>query len=130
MPDLTSLLERWARFNDSIRELEVGRHNTEQEIIAAMQADRAEFAEAPGVEATFKTSLEYEKALDGPLAVIAEELSPEELDAALTAQKPAPARSFDIRAVKKLAKRGGIFRDALDQSTREVPARLRIKATE
>lgn len=130
MTDLTTLLLNWQSIDADIHALEVERHEMVLKITEAMQADRAEFAKAQGVEATLKPSMEYDKALDGPLAVIAEQLSPDELDAALTAQKPAPARSFNIVAVKKLAKQGGVFRKALDAATREQPARLRIRSVE
>ncbi len=130
MADLTNLLNEWAAYTDIIHRAEVSRHSIEQEITDQMHATRAEFAEAPGVEATLKGSVEYDKALDGPLATMAEQLSPDELDAVLTKPKPAPARSFNITAVKKLAKQGGIYRDALDKASRDVAPVLRVRSVE
>ena len=130
MTDLHSLLLNWQSIDSDIHDLEIVRHHVEQQIDAEMAEQRATFAEAPGVEATLKPTVDYAKALDGPLAVIAEQLSPDELEGALTAQKPAPIRSFNMVQVKKLAKRGGIFRDALDAATLEQPARLRIRAVD
>jgi hypothetical protein len=65
--------------------------------------------------------------LDGPLATIAEELSPDELEAVLNNPKPV-ARQFLIPAVKRLAKRGGVFRTALDKATLEQPPQLKIRS--
>ena len=130
MTDITILLQDWADLNAAEREIKIEKHAVEQRIRDAMAENNAEYAEGAGLEVTYKETVEYDKALDGPLAVIAEQLSPEQLDAALTAQKPAPARSFNITKVKALAKQGGIFRDALEKATREQPARLRVRSVE
>ena len=133
MTDLHTLLLNWEATNTKIDGLEIERHALEVDIAEAMKEDRAEYAEAPGVQATLKGSVTpvytYLKMLDGPLAVIAEQLSPEELEAVLNNPKP-PAREFLIPAVKKLAKRGGVFKDALDKATLEQPARLRVRSVE
>ena len=133
MTDLHTLLLNWEATNTKIDGLEIERHALEVDIAEAMKEDRAEYAEAPGVQATLKGSVTpvytYLKMLDGPLAVIAEQLSPEELEAVLNNPKP-PAREFLIPAIKKLAKRGGVFKDALDKATLEQPARLRVRSVE
>jgi len=129
MTDLHTLLLNWQSIDSDIHDLEVVRHHVEQQIADAMNESRAEFSEAPGVQATLKPTTEYLKAIDGPLAVIAELLSPDELEAVLNNPKPV-ARQFLIPAVKRLAKRGGVFREALDKATLEQPARLRVRSVE
>ena len=133
MPDLHTLLLNWQSIDAEVHSLEIERHALESDIADAMTEARAEFATVTGVEATLKGSVTpvytYLKQLDGPLAVIAEQLSPEELEAVLNNPKP-PAREFLIPAVKKLAKRGGVFKDALDAATLEQPARLRVRSVE
>ena len=129
MHDLHSLLLNWQSIDSEINGLEIERHALEVDMAEAMKEDRAEYVEAPGVQATFKPTTEYLKAIDGPLAVIAEQLSPDELEAVLNNPKPV-ARQFLIPAMKKLAKRGGVFKDALDKATLEQPARLRVRSVE
>ena len=129
MTDLHTLLLNWEATNTKIDGLEIERHALEVDIAEAMKEDRAEYAEAPGVQATFKPTTEYLKAIDGPLAIISEQLSPDELEAVLNNPKPV-ARQFLIPAIQKLAKRGGVFREALDKATLEQPARLRVRSVE
>ena len=133
MPDIHTLLLNWQSIDAEVHGLEIERHALEVDIAEAMTENQAEVATIPGVEATLKGSVTpvytYQKMLDGPLAVIAEQLSPEELEAVLNNPKP-PAREFLIPAVKKLAKRGGVFKDALDKATLEQPARLRVRSVE
>ena len=129
MPDLPSLLNEWVMYNKQVKDAEVDRFRIEQQMAEAMKEDRAEYVEAPGVQATFKPTTEYLKAIDGPLAVIAEQLSPDELSRVLNNPKPV-ARQFLIPAIKKLAKRGGVFRTALDKATLEQPPRLRVRSVE
>jgi len=128
MPDLHTLLLNWQSIDAEVHGLEIERHALEVDIAEAMSENQAEFATVTGVEATLKPVLEYRKELDGPFQQVAEELSPEELDACLTAPKPAPARSFDVRKMKQLAKQGGVFKSALDAATLSLPPRLRIRS--
>ena len=129
MHDLHSLLLNWQSIDAEINGLEIEQHALEVDMAEAMKEARAEYVEAPGVQATLKPTTEYLKAIDGPLAVIAEQLSPDELEAVLNNPKPV-ARQFLIPAVKKLAKQGGVFKDALDKATLEQPARLRVRSVE
>jgi len=129
MTDLHTLLLNWQSIDSEINGLEIERHALEVDMAEAMKEDRAEYVEAPGVQATFKPTTEYLKAIDGPLAIIAEQLSPDELEAVLNNPKPV-TRQFLIPAVKKLAKQGGVFKDALDKATLEQPARLRVRSVE
>jgi len=129
MPDTDKLLRDWQSCDADIHALEVERHRIEQQIAEAMSENQAEFATVTGVEATFKPTTEYLKAIDGPLAIIAEQLSPDELEAVLNNPKPV-ARQFLIPAVKKLAKQGGVFKSALDAATLSLPPRLRIRSVE
>ena len=133
MPEMGNLLNEWVSADADVHAAEVERHDIELKIAEAMTENQAEYVEAPGVQATLKGSVTpvytYLKMLDGPLAVIAEQLSPEELEAVLNNPKP-PAREFLIPAIKKLAKRGGVFKDALDKATLEQPARLRVRSVE
>ena len=128
MPDLHTLLLNWQSIDAEVHGLEIERHALEVDIAEAMSENQAEFATVTGVEATLKPVLEYRKELDGPFSLVGEELSPEELDACLTAPKPAPARSFDVRKMKQLAKQGGVFKSALDAATLSLPPRLRIRS--
>jgi len=128
MPDTDKLLRDWQSCDADIHALEVERHRIEQQIAEAMTENQAEFATVTGVEASLKPVLEYRKELDGPFSLVGEELSPEELDACLTAPKPAPARSFDVRKMKQLAKQGGVFKSALDAATLSLPPRLKIRS--
>lgn len=128
MPDLHTLLLNWQSIDAEVHGLEIERHALEVDIAEAMSENQAEFATVTGVEATLKPVLEYRKELDGPFQQVAEELSPEELDACLTAPKPAPARSFDVRKMKQLAKQGGVFKSALDAATLSLPPRLKIRS--
>ena len=130
MPDLHTLLLNWQSIDAEVHGLEIERHALEVDIAEAMSENQAEFATVTGVEATLKPVLEYRKELDGPFQQVAEELSPEELDACLTAPKPAPARSFDVRKMKQHAKKGGVFKSALDAATLSLPPRLRIRSVE
>ena len=129
MPEMGNLLNEWVSADADVHAAEVERHDIELKIAEAMTENQAEYVEAPGVQATLKPTTEYMKAIDGPLAVIAEQLSPDELEAVLNNPKPV-ARQFLIPAVKKLAKRGGVFKDALDKATLEQPARLRVRSVE
>jgi hypothetical protein len=129
MGDLTNLLATWQSLDADLHDLQVQRHELELLIAAEMKEQRAEFATVTGVEATYKTGVAYIKDLDGPLATIAEELSPDELEAVLNNPKPV-ARQFLIPAVKKLAKRGGVFRTALDKATLEQPPQLKIRSVD
>ena len=128
MPDLHTLLLNWQSIDAEVHGLEIERHALEVDIAEAMTENQAEFATVTGVEATLKPVLEYRKELDGPFQQVAEELSPEELDACLTAPKPAPARSFDVRKMKQHAKKGGVFKSALDAATLSLPPRLKIRS--
>ena len=130
MPDLHTLLLNWQSIDAEVHGLEIERHALEVDIAEAMSENQAEFATVTGVEATLKPVLEYRKELDGPFQQVAEELSPEELDACLTAPKPAPARSFNVTKMKQLAKQGGVFKSALDAATLSLPPRLRIRSVE
>ena len=130
MPDLHTLLLNWQSIDAEVHGLEIERHALEVDIAEAMTENQAEFATIPGVEATLKPVLEYRKELDGPFQQVAEELSPEELDACLTAPKPAPARSFNVTKMKQHAKKGGVFKSALDAATLSLPPRLRIRSVE
>ena len=130
MPDLHTLLLNWQSIDSEVHGLEIERHALESDIAEAMSENQAEFATVTGVEATLKPVLEYRKELDGPFQQVAEELSPEELDACLTAPKPAPARSFDVRKMKQHAKKGGVFKSALDAATLSLPPRLKIRSVE
>ena len=127
MGDLTNLLATWQSLDADLHDLQVQRHELELLIAAEMKEQRAEFATVTGVEATYKPSVAYVRDLDGPLATIAEELSPDELEAVLNNPKPV-ARQFLIPAVKRLAKRGGVFRTALDKATLEQPPQLKIRS--
>ena len=129
MPEMGNLLNEWVSADTDVHAAEVERHDIELKIAEAMKEQRAEFATVTGVEATFKTSVAYVRDLDGPLATIAEELSPDELEAVLNNPKPV-ARQFLIPAVKKLAKRGGVFRTALDKATLEQPPQLKIRSVD
>ena len=129
MGDLTNLLATWQSLDADLHDLQVQRHELELLIAAEMKEQRAEFSTVPGVEATYKTGVAYIKDLDGPLATIAEELSPDELEAVLNNPKPV-ARQFLIPAVKKLAKSGGVFRTALDKATLEQPPQLKIRSVD
>ena len=129
MGDLTNLLATWQSLDADLHDLQVQRHELELLIAAEMKEQRAEFSTVPGVEATYKPSVAYIKDLDGPLATIAEELSPDEMEAVLNNPKPV-ARQFLIPAVKKLAKRGGVFRTALDKATLEQPPQLKIRSVD
>lgn len=128
MTDLTLLLQEWQSIDTDIHQLEIERHRVETAIKAEMDATRASFAEIPGVEAKVSETVEYNRSLDGPLQRMAEELSPADLDGLLTVPKPPPERAFDMRKVKLLAKRGGVFRDALDAATVTLPATLKVRA--
>ena len=130
MPDLHTLLLNWQSIDAEVHGLEIERHALESDIAEAMSENQAEFATVTGVEATLKPVLEYRKELDGPFQQVAEELSPEELDACLTAPKPAPARSWDVRKMKQHAKKGGVFKSALDAATLSLPPRLKIRSVE
>ena len=130
MPDLHTLLLNWQSIDAEVHSLGVERHALEVAIAEAMTENQAEFASIPGVEATLKPVLEWRKELDGPFQQVAEELSPEELDACLTAPKPAPARSWDVRKMKQHAKKGGVFKSALDAATLSLPPRLKIRSVE
>ena len=130
MPDLHTLLLNWQSIDAEVHGLEIERHALESDIADAMTENQAEFATVTGVEATLKPVLEYRKELDGPFQQVAEELSPEELDACLTAPKPAPARSWDVRKMKQHAKKGGVFKSALDAATLSLPPRLKIRSVE
>ena len=129
MGDLTNLLATWQSLDADLHDLQVQLHELKLLIAAEMKEQRAEFSTVPGVEATYKTGVAYIKDLDGPLATIAEELSPDELEAVLNNPKPV-ARQFLIPAVKKLAKRGGVFRTALDKATLEQPPQLKIRSVD
>ena len=129
MPDLHTLLLNWQSIDAEVHGLEIERHALEVDIAEAMTENQAEFATIPGVEATLKPGLDYRKQLDGPLAVIAEQLSPDELSRVLNNPKPAP-RQFLIPEIKKLAKQGGVFKSALDAATLSLPPRLRIRSVE
>ena len=126
--DTNKLLRDWQSCDAEIYDLGVERHALEVAIAEAMSENQAEFASIPGVEATLKPVLEYRKELDGPFQQVAEDLSPEELDACLTAPKPAPARSFNVTKMKQHAKKGGVFKSALDAATLSLPPRLRIRS--
>ena len=128
--DTNKLLRDWQSCDAEIYDLGVERHALEVAIAEAMSENQAEFASIPGVEATLKPVLEYRKELDGPFQQVAEELSPGELDACLTAPKPAPARSFNVTKMKQLAKQGGVFKSALDAATLPLPPRLKIRSVE
>ena len=130
MPDLHSLLLNWQSIDAEVHGLEIERHALEVDIAEAMTENQAEFVTVTGVEATFKPVVEWRKELDGPFQQVAEELSPEELDACLTAPKPAPARSFNVTKMKQLAKQGGVFKSALDAAAVSLPPRLRIRSVE
>ncbi len=127
MTDITILLQDWADLNAAEREIKIEKHAVEQRIRDAMAENNAEYAEGAGLEVTYKETVEYDKALDGPLAVIAEQLSPEELDAVLTDQKPAPPRTFHVSRVKALVKRGDPFKSAVEKATLRGPAQVKIR---
>ena len=130
MGDLTNLLATWQSLDADLHDLQVQLHELELLIAAEMKEQRAEFNDSvSGVEATYKPSVAYVRDLDGPLATIAEELSPDELEAVLNNPKPV-ARQFLIPAIKKLAKRGGVFRTALDKATLEQPPQLKIRSVD
>ena len=111
MGDLTNLLATWQSLDADLHDLQVQLHELKLLIAAEMKEQRAEFSTVPGVEATYKPTVAYLRDLDGPLWLMAEQLSPDEIEAVLTKPKPAPARAFNMTAVKKLAKRGGIYRE-------------------
>ena len=125
---LPELLREWQSADADVHAAEVERHAVEQLIWRAMAEGKATFAKAPGVEATLKPTLEYQKTLDGPLRVLAEEMSPEEFERLLTAPKPPPERSFHMVQVKKKAREGGIYKTALDAATVTLPATLKVRA--
>lgn len=127
MTDITTLLQDWRALDDAEREAKIAKHAVEQRIRDAMTELQAEFAEGAGLEATLKETVEYDKALDGPLAVIAEQLSPEELDAVLTVAKPAPPRSFNIQKVRALVKRGDPFKSAFERARIPGPPQLKVR---
>ena len=128
--ETNKLLRDWQSCDADIHALEVERHHIEQQIAEAMTENQAEFVTVTGVEATFKPVVEWRKELDGPFQQVAEELSPDELDACLTVPKPAPARSFNVTKMKQLAKQGGVFKSALDAAAVSLPPRLRIRSVE
>ena len=128
MTNLPTLLQEWASADADVHDAEVERHAIEQLIWREMVDQDASFAKAPGIEATLKPTYEYQKSLDGPLRVLAEEMSPEEFEALLTEPKPPPERSFHMVKVKNKAKEGGIFKAALDAATVTLPATLKVRA--
>ena len=130
MPDLHNLLLNWQSIDAEVHSLEIEQHALEVDIAEAMTENQAEFATIPGVEATLKPVLEYRKELDGPFRQVAELLNPDELEECLTAPKPAPARSFNVTKMKQHAKKGGVFKSALDAATLSLPPRLRIRSVE
>ncbi len=127
MPDITSLLREWARLHEAERAVAIERHAVEVQIRDAMDANRAEYAADGDVEVTYKETVEYLSEVDGPLRVIAEHLSPEDLDALLTTPKPPPPRKFHMQRVKALAKRGEPFLTAIEKATLRGPAQVKIR---
>ena len=106
------------------------KHHIESDIDKTMADHGATLAKSPFCNVTATRSLEptiqYNRELSGPLAVIAEHLSPDEFNDTLN--NPKPKRQFLIPEIKKLAKNGGVFRTALDAATFTLPQRAKVKS--
>jgi len=124
---LEKLLNEWVSADADLRDAQLARHDIEQQIIEAMNEVDAELSPTvAGVTATLKTQAEYDKTLAGPLRVIAEALSPDEIEGLLTPVKPPPARSFNMTKVKTLSKRGEPFKSAIEAATIATVPKLKI----
>ena len=125
MSNLDHLLQMWRSADADVRDAEMERHEIENDITAEFSrlADDAKrlseetgkevkpqtFAKGPGVEVTCKPTIEWQKSLDGPLAVLAEVMPPADFEKLLTKQaepKPPPPRQFNMTAVKQYEDKG------------------------
>lgn len=125
MTEMDNLIKKWTQAKEEARSAEILLHEIVTDMTAEFRrlADDAKrrsaetgkevkpqtFAEGPGVEVTFKETIEWQKALDGPLAVLAEVMPPADFEKLLTKQaepKPPPPRQFNMTAVKQYEDKG------------------------
>jgi hypothetical protein len=136
MDEMDRLIHLWTKANQAWREADMARRDIVNDMTAEFVRRREEaiaegiapqtFAEGPGVEVTFKSPpITWEKALDGPLRVLAEVMDPVAFEKLLTKQaepKPPPPRQFDMREVKPLEGRGGEYARAIARARTIHPA--------
>ncbi len=128
--DNASLLETERHLTEQISQLQEQLANVHDALGAHMNADQAEVLEMPGVKVTFSASRQWmpdsflrEKLLD------AGHMTDDEWETILNAPpKPRP-RTIDKRKLPALAKRGGVFRQIIEEAQVEGPATLKIKRT-
>ena len=149
MSNLDHLLQMWRSADADVRDAEMERHEIENDITVEFMrlADDAKrlsketgetikpqtFAKGPGVEVTFKPTIEWAKSLDGPLAVLAEVMAPADFEKLLTKQaepKPPPPRQFDMREVKKYEDQGDQYAIPIAKARTVHPGRAKPRSVE
>ena len=149
MPDLYHLLQMWRSADADVRDAEMERHEIENDITVEFMrlADEAKrrseetgetikpqtFAKGPGVEVTFKPTIEWQKSLDGPLRVLAEVMAPADFEKLLTKQaepKPPPPRQFNMTAVKQYEDKGDEYAIPIARARTVHPAKAKPRSVE
>ena len=149
MPDLYHLLQMWRSADADVRDADMARREIVNDITAEFKRLEEEaiketqdtgqyvapptFAKGPGVEVTYKPTVTWEKALDGPLRVLAEVMEPEAFEGLLTKQaqpKAPPPRTFNMTAVKPLEERGGEYARAISRGRTTRPAEAKARSVE
>ena len=141
MDEMNRLIDLWTKANDSWREADMARREIVNDMTDEFIRRRVEalaegvapqtFAEGPGIEVTFKSPpITWEKALDGPLRVLAEVMDPEAFEKLLTKPaepKPPPPRTFNMTAVKPYEERGGEYARAIARARITHPAEAKVR---
>jgi len=108
---IEDLAELWGQTDEDLRELKIYHRAIEVMLERKMAEKRQDIVDLATVEGRRVPSAEWDFA---GLAALKEHLSPEEWDALLTKQRPAPQRRPDITKVRQLAKRGDPFRRIIE----------------
>ena len=114
MSNLDHLLQMWRSADADVRDAEMERHG-------------------PGAEVTCKPTIEWQKSLDGPLAVLAEVMPPADFEKLLTKQaepKPPPPRQFNMTAVKQYEDKGDEYAIPIAKARTVHAARAKIRAVD
>ena len=149
MTEMDNLIKKWTQAKEEARSAEILLHEIVTDMTAEFRrlADDAKrrsaetgkevkpqtFAEGPGVEVTFKETIEWQKALDGPLAVLAEVMPPADFEKLLTKQaepKPPPPRQFNMTAVKQYEDKGDEYAIPIARARTVHPAKAKPRSVE
>ena len=144
MDEMDRLIDLWTKANDTWRKADMDRRDIVNDMTAEFARRQEEaiaegiapqtFVEKPGIEVTFKSPpITWEKALDGPLRVLAEVMDPVAFEKLLTKQaepKPPPSRTFNMTAVRPLEARGGEYARAINRARITHPAEARVRVVE